>query len=368
VQRCALLLALGLGALPLAAQRPADHVIFITLDGVRPEDFFGGADSLVLFDRKASGIRDTAATRARFWRTTVAERRRALMPFLWDSLVPKGVLVGALDGAPTTITNGLKFSAPGYQELFTGKAQADVTSNDDRRYAHRTIFDVVRDRLASKRTDVAAFTSWDVQGRLVSHRPEAVVVSASFEPLPPEARVGAGLVIEPLQRRIVYPDVAMRLDGFTHALASDYLTRYHPRLLHIGHGETDEDAHARRYDRYLASLNGADAMLRELWHTVQADPLLRGRTAIVVSTDHGRGRTPDDWTSHGKEIEGAEHIWIFAVGAGVASRGVVTTTPTTQSQVGPTILALLGLDPRDLAVDAAPVARHFLVAPRSGSQ
>jgi|CXWL01.1.fsa_nt_gi hypothetical protein len=368
MRRLAALLAVGLVTAPLAAQRPADHVIFVTLDGVRPEDFFGGADSLILFDRKASGISDTALTRARFWRGSVAERRRALMPFLWDSLVPKGVLVGALDGAPTTITNGLKFSAPGYQELFTGKAQPDVTTNDDRRYAHRTIFDVVRDRLASRRTDVAAFTSWAVQGRLVSNRPEAVVVSASFEPLPIEARVGAGLVIEPLQRRIVYPDVAMRFDGFTHALALDYLRRYHPRLLHIGHGETDEDAHARRYDHYLAALNTADAMLRELWQAVQADPILRGRTALVVSTDHGRGRTPADWTSHGKEIDGAEHIWIFAVGAGIASRGLVTSAPTTQSQVGPTILALLGLDPRELAADAAPAAPHFLATLRPGRQ
>lgn len=368
MRRFAALLAVGLAAAPLTAQRPADHVVFITLDGVRPEDLFGGADSLILFDRKAGGIVDTAATRARFWRSSVAERRRVLMPFFWDSLVPRGTLVGALEGAPTTITNGLKFSAPGYQELFSGKAQADVTSNDDRRYAHRTIFDVVRDRLATKRTDVAAFTSWAVQGRLVSNRPEAVVVSASFEPLPPESRVGAGLVIEPLQRRIIYPDVAMRLDGFTHALAADYLLRYHPRLLHIGYGETDEDAHARRYDRYLAAMHEADAMLRELWHAIEADPVLRGRTALVLSTDHGRGRTPSDWTSHGKDVTGAEHIWVFAVGAGVASRGVITTTATTQSQVGPTILALLGLDPRDLGVDAAPPASHLLAAPRPARQ
>lgn len=368
MKRLALLLALGLAAAPLAAQRPANHVIFITLDGVRPEDLFGGADSLVLFDKKASGIVDTTATRGRFWRGSVAERRRVLMPFFWDSLVPQGALVGRLDGAPTTITNGLKFSAPGYQELFTGKAQPDVTSNDDRRYAHRTIFDVVRDRLATKHTDVAAFTSWAVQGRLVSNRPEAVVVSASFEPLPPESRVGAGAVIEPLQRRIIYPDVAMRLDGFTHALAADYLVRYHPRLLHIGHGETDEDAHARRYDRYLAAMHEADAMLRELWHTIQADPVLRGRTALVLTTDHGRGRTPADWTSHGKDVAGAEHIWVFAVGAGVAPRGVVTTIPTTQSQVGPTILALLGLDPRDLAADAAQPAWHLLAATRPSRQ
>ncbi len=358
-------LLLLLLAAPLAAQRPASHVVFVTLDGVRPEDFFGGADSLILFDRKAGGVADTAAARARFWRTTAAERRRAMMPFLWDSLVPNGVLVGTLDGAPVTITNQLKFSAPGYLELFSGSAQPDVTSNDDRRYPIRTIFDVVHDRLATARTDVAAFTSWDVQGRLVSERPDAVVVSASYEPLPHEVRNPAGVLIEGLQRRVMHDDRSMRFDGFTHALALDYLLRYHPVLLHIGHGETDADAHERRYDRYLAMLQASDAMIRELWQAVQADPVLRNRTALVVTTDHGRGRTPGDWTSHGKDVVGAELVWIFAVGAGVPARSVITTAPTTQSQVGPTILALLGLDPRELGPAAAPAAAHFLAEIKS---
>lgn len=358
------LLAFLCVALPLTAQRPAEHVVYVTLDGVRPEDLFGGADSLILFDRQASGIDDTAATRRRFWRPTAEARRRALMPFLWDSLVPRGVLVGALDGAPVTITNGLKFSAPGYLEMYSGKAQPSVTSNDDRRYPIRTIFDVVRDRLAVTRTDVAAFTSWEVQGRLVSQDPGAVVVSASFEPLPPEVRVGPGALIELLQRRVAHDDRTLRFDGFTQALAMDYLLRYHPRLLHIGHGETDVDAHARRYDRYLAMMQESDAMLRELWLAIQADPILRNRTALVVTTDHGRGRTGSDWTSHGKDVAGAEHIWLFSVGAGIAPRGVVRDVPTTQSQVGPTILALLGLDPRDLGPGTARPAAHFLAAPR----
>ena len=105
-------------------------------------------------------------------------------------------------------------------------------------------------------------------------------------------------------------------------------------------------------------------MLRELWLAIQADPILRNRTALVVTTDHGRGRTGSDWTSHGKDVAGAEHIWLFSVGAGIAPRGVVRDVPTTQSQVGPTILALLGLDPRDLGPGTARPAAHFLAAPR----
>ena len=155
----------------------------------------------------------------------------------------------------------------------------------------------------------------------------------------------------------------MRFDGFTHALAMDYLLRYRPRLLHIAYGETDSDAHARRYDRYLAMLQESDAMLRELWQAIEGDSLLRGRTTLLITTDHGRGRTGQDWTSHGKDVVGAEHIWVLAIGAGVPARGVVTTTPTTQAQVAPTVLALLGLDWRALGPGVAEPARHLLSAP-----
>jgi hypothetical protein len=346
---------------PLAAQRPAEHVVLVTIDGLRPQELFTGADSAITFDRKASGIDDTTAFRRSWWRATAVERRRAVLPFFWDSLVPQGILIGEPGTAPVTVTNGLKFSAPGYQEIYTGKAEADVTSNADRRYDHRTIFDVVRDRLATARTDVAAFVSWDVQGRLVSSRPDAVVVSAAVEPLPPESRVGAGAVLGPIQAWIHNNDgVSMRFDGITHALAVDYLVRYHPRLLHIGLGETDTDAHERRYDRLFDILHDTDAMLRMLWDAIQADPELRGRTAIVLTADHGRGPTPRDWTDHGREVPDAEHIWIAAVGAGIVSRGPVHDVAATQSQVGPTVLALLGLDPAELGSGTANPLREFL--------
>ena len=338
---------------PIAAQ--ARHVIFVTIDGVRAEDLFGGADSSLMSTPKDAGIEDTTAFRARWWRESAAERRRAVMPFLWDTLVPAGVIYGI--GDRVRVTNTHNFSGPGYTELFTGAARADVTTNDDRRYAHPTLFEAVARQPGRRDTDVAAFTSWTTQARLTATRAGLFTSQGPFEALPQaladDGRLGRLQVIE---TRVRHDDRSMRYDAFTHELALAWLTRYRPTLLHIGYGETDVEAHGRHYDRYLAMLHDTDRMLSELMQAVAADPELAGHTTLVVTTDHGRGATSRDWTDHGRDIGNAARWWFLASGAGVDVRGVVSD-PMTQSQVAATILQLLGLTAEALTPPVAvPVA------------
>ena len=70
----------------------------------------------------------------------------------------------------------------------------------------------------------------------------------------------------------------------------------------------------------------------------------RGRTALIITTDHGRGATGPDWPSHGAKVPGADKIWIAALGPGVAPLGVRKNTSVTQSQVAATIARLVGQD------------------------
>lgn len=361
------LLCLLLAATPLTAQ--SRHILFITIDGVRPEDLFGGADPIVMADPKLAGITDTSAFRARWWRPTAEERRRAVMPFLWDTLVPAGVLYG--QGQNVRVSNGQNFSGPGYTELFTGAARADVTSNDDRRYTHRTVFEIVRDATAGDAgrageagprpyTGVAAFTSWTTQARLTATTAGTFVSQGPFEPLPAELRDDPRLVrLAQIESRTRHDDRTLRHDTFTHELALAWLVKFRPTLLHIGYGEPDVDAHARRYDRYLAMLHDLDRMLSELMHVAWADPPLRDSTTIIITTDHGRGATAQDWTDHGRDVPNAARWWFLAAGAGVAPRGVVSD-PMTQAQTAPTILRLLGLPATGLsgAAGAVDLARR----------
>jgi phosphopentomutase len=89
-------------------------------------------------------------------------------------------------------------------------------------------------------------------------------------------------------------------------MALEYIRSRHPRLIYLAFNDTDDLSHSQRYDRLLDALNATDGFLKELWAAIQADPAYRGRTTLIVTTDHGRGRRPEDWSDHGSDVEGTD--------------------------------------------------------------
>jgi hypothetical protein len=117
---------------------------------------------------------------------------------------------------------------------------------------------------------------------------------------------------------------------------------------------TAEWAHERRYDLYLDAAHRSDRFVRRLWETAQSLPAYRGRTALVLATDHGRGASPRDWTDHGEKVPAAERIWMAMMGPGTPALGVREAEKATQSQLAATVAALLGEDFRAASPNAAP--------------
>src|SRR6185503_6854427 len=111
-----------------SAQRTRNVVLIVT-DGLRWQDVFTGADTSILFgDPRFLG--DTAAIRREFWRPTAEARRSAMMPFIWSTVARNGQILGnATKGSSAQVTNGLKFSYPGYNEMFSGAADPKIRSN-----------------------------------------------------------------------------------------------------------------------------------------------------------------------------------------------------------------------------------------------
>jgi hypothetical protein len=110
---------LGLTLLASASDAPrrAENVIVVTLDGFRHQEFFTGADGSLL-DPKAGGVRDVDGLKRRFWRASAESRRETLLPFIWGTVARAGQVFGDRSrGAATRLTNGLKFSYPGYNEI-----------------------------------------------------------------------------------------------------------------------------------------------------------------------------------------------------------------------------------------------------------
>jgi bisphosphoglycerate-independent phosphoglycerate mutase (AlkP superfamily) len=114
------------------------------------------------------------------------------------------------------------------------------------------------------------------------------------------------------------------LDLFMHYQALDYLKTNKPKALFISYGETDEFAHEGHYGHYLNAAHQFDAWVSDIWKFVESDPLYKGKTTILITTDHGRGNLiKSQWTSHGQEVKDSHEIWFAMLGAKVEALGEV---------------------------------------------
>jgi hypothetical protein len=258
----------------------------------------------------------------------------------------------------------LNFSYPGYNELLTGHPDARIDSNNKVPNPNVTVFEWFN-RKPAFRGKVTAVGCWDVFPFIFNVKRSGLYVNAGWVPFDGPSLTDCQVMLNRLIAQSPRQWENSRDDAFTFQVAFEHLRRDTPRVLHIGLGDTDEHAHAGRYDHYLRAAHDADANLRALWDELQAHPQYRGTTTLLVTTDHGRGDPPRGWCDHGAETKGSEAIWIAALGPDTPALGERTNTAAvTQSQVAATIAALLGEDYRaDVPAAAPPIADAIGAAP-----
>lgn len=338
-----------------ASQPRTQQVILVVTDGLRWQEVFAGADSQLVFgDPRVLGG-DTAAVRREFWRATPRERREALLPFLWRAAGTRGQLFGDVAaGSRVLVSNQLNFSYPGYQEMLAGFADSAIDRNEFGPNPNVTVFEWIH-RDSAMRGRVAAFATWDVFADIFARERAGIHVRAGWEPPHVAPASAEDTLLNQLYATMHREWGNNAWDALMHAAALRYLETARPRLLFIGYGETDEWAHAGRYDRYLRAARRVDGFLAELWRAVQADPQYRDRTTLIVTTDHGRGRTPQDWRNHGRDVAGAEEMWLAVLGPDTRALGARSgAAPVIQAQIAATVAALLGYDYRRDVPRAAP--------------
>ena len=321
----------------------AENIVVVTLDGLRWQELFAGADEALL-DAKMGGVRDLPDLKRRYWRDSPTARREALMPFLWGTIAKQGQIFGnPARKARVRSTNGLKFSYPGYSEMFCGFGDPRIDSNDKRDNPNLSVLEYLNGR-PGFRGQVEAACTWDVFPFIFRARKSGLPIHAGWEPLKGAALTERERHLNEFMAMVprYWPDNAF--DVFTMEAARSALERRQPRVLYIGLGETDEWGHGRRYDLYLDSAHKADQFLAETWQRLQKSPRYRGKTALLVTTDHGRGATRADWTDHGKNVPGAEFVWIAVLGPDTPALGERENVETTQSQIAATIARGVGED------------------------
>ncbi|MGX1928816.1 phosphoglyceromutase [Flagellimonas sp. 2504JD4-2] len=318
-------------------------IVLITLDGLRWQELFTGADELLVTNKDY--VHDTLMLKTKYWRQSAEERRKALMPFFWNEVVAMGQLHGNRNlGSKMNLTNGMWFSYPGYNEILTGKADdARIDSNNKFDNPNTTVLERYHNTPQGK-GKVAAFGSWDVFPFIVNENRSGIPVNAGFEPAKHDLNEREKFLNQ-LQKQIPSPWGSVRLDAFTHHYALEHMKKEHPNLVYIAYGETDDFAHEGDYQAYLKAANNTDALIKEIWDFTQQDDFYKDQTVFIITTDHGRGTQPlKTWTGHGSQIKGADEVWLVTFGKDIPALGEVDFKEQLYTnQIAPTILHLLGM-------------------------
>lgn len=328
-------------SIQLQAQRKTENLVIVTLDGMRWQEVFKGADSLLI--RDSNYTRDRKELQEKFWSPDIEERRRKLFPFFWNTISKEGQLYGnRAAGNRVDNANPYWFSYPGYNEIFTGYPDTAVNSNDKIYNKNENVLEFIN-RQPGFKDKVAAFATWDVFPYILNQPRSGIYVNADSDSIP--GFTPALRVLNDMQYLAPRP-IGVRPDVLTYFAAREYLKAKQPKVLYIAFDETDDFAHSGMYDQYLGSAHAQDAMLADLWNLIQSMDQYRNKTTLIITCDHGRGdRIKEEWKHHGQRIKDAHEIWIAAIGPDTPAKAVVTSeTQIWQAQLAPTFARLLGFE------------------------
>jgi len=360
------LLFAGSAAAEAPPARLTENVILVTLDGVRVQEVFAGLDETIAVHDALQVYSEIATGRQRYGAATAEARREALLPFFWTTLAPMGVVFGnPRYGNHVKVQNRVLWSMPGYTEMMTGAPRPAVTDNDNVRYPHLTALEHARRALGLGHGQVAQLGSWEGFKLAAASRDDAFLMVGVHDTVP--APWGSPEIdrLAELRRQVMGLWEEGSNDVLTFRMAQEYLARNQPRVLWLALVNSDDWAHADRYDRYLEYLHLVDALLGDLWQTLQSLDAYRGRTTLILTTDHGRGVQGSDWAEHDISIPGSDDIWLAVIGPDTPDRGEVTEEGMLyQGQVAATLLQFFGLDMREADPAALPpVPGTLLPAP-----
>ncbi len=325
----------------VTAQRKTQNLVIVTLDGMRWQEIFGGVDSAIIVNKKFT--RDSQQITKFFSGSDISERRKKLFPFLWGTLCQQGQLYGnRWEGSNVNNANPYWFSYPGYNEIFTGYPDSAINSNNKNLNPHENVLEFIN-KQSGYNGKVAAFSTWDCFPYILNKWRSGIYVNSDVDSIHLNA---PGMQLVNDMQFLSPRPIDVRPDVLTYFAGREYLKAYKPKVLYIAFDETDDFAHGGMYDQYLKSAHSEDAMIADLWNTLQSMPEYKNCTTLLITCDHGRGdKIKEQWTSHGSHVEGSNQIWIAAMGPDTKPLGEIKNNPQLyQRQIATTIAALLGFN------------------------
>jgi hypothetical protein len=116
-----------------------------------------------------------------------------------------------------------------------------------------------------------------------------------------------------------------RDDGETWQVVQRIFAQDHPRLAIINYKAPDTFDKENPWESYLQAIRETDDYVYKLWSWIQEDSVYRNRTALYITSDHGRhlDGVQTGFLSHGDSCRGCQHINLLALGPDFAAGKVV---------------------------------------------
>ncbi len=308
------------------------RLVIITLDGLRWQELYSGADESLMGSNK-------------YWRETPAERREALMPFIWQYVPEHGYMIGNRSKESyMQVSNTMNFSYPGYSEMFCGWADDErITSNNPVPNPNVSVLEVAW-KDPRYNGSLSMYSSWESVRYAVNSERAGFPASSAHEPSFTNTYVTRMLEDMDAATPGEGFGYSERLDLITYGMAMETLRESHPKVFYVAFGDTDEFAHEGQYDNYLEAAHWTDRFIGRIVEYCESDPFYKGNTTYLITCDHGRGVGPE-YTDHGENTARSGETWFMAFGKDVPVLGETSGNgPFYTRQFAATIADILDVD------------------------
>lgn len=175
----------------------------------------------------------------------------------------------------------------------------------------------------------------------------------------------AGISLNPFYRDDFAPLIAMGTKHYSDELVwqelQTIMDTHHPSLVFVNLQNVDGMGHRGDWDLYTGAIQAADQIVYDLYQKIESDPHYRRKTALIVTTDHGRhlDGVYSGFKDHGCTCLGCRKVMLLAVGPTIKKNKVIDQTHFL-SDIAPTIGHMLGFE---TMFSEAHVIRDMLINP-----